>query len=98
METAGRYEGREYTLTKEITTIGRDERCDIELFGDPAIAPKHAEIRQEKGKFVLYPLASEAKTFLNDNELLRQAALKDRDRIKIGQRIMIFYEKSRRKE
>ncbi|MGC9101364.1 MAG: FHA domain-containing protein [Caldisericum sp.] len=98
METAGRYEGREYALTKEITTIGRDERCDIGLFGDPAIAQKHAEVRQEKGKFVLYPLVPEGKTFLDDNEVLGQAVLKERDRIKIGQRVMIFYEKSRRKE
>jgi len=98
MEIAGKYEGREYTLTKEITTIGRDERCDIGLFGDPAIALKHAEIRQEKGKFVLYPLASGFETFLNDNKVFGPAVLKDRDKIKIGQRIMIFYEKSRRKE
>jgi hypothetical protein len=50
---SGRQEGREFLLDKPLLTIGRDEQCDVALFSDPAILPRHATIRQDGGGYVL---------------------------------------------
>jgi pSer/pThr/pTyr-binding forkhead associated (FHA) protein len=50
---SGRQEGREFYLDKPLLTVGRDEHCDVALFGDLSILPRHATIRQESGVYVL---------------------------------------------
>lgn len=53
----GRLEGKQRTLEsrKSVTTIGRTDKCDIILVGDPQVADVHAEIAVENDDFVLRP-------------------------------------------
>src|SRR5438093_9336323 len=50
---AGFRPGREMILSKENTTIGRAEGCDIGLFGDPLIEKVHASIIQAGSRYYL---------------------------------------------
>lgn len=85
--------GKLFVLQSEIT-IGRDGNlCDIVL-EDPAVSNQHAKVKAEKDKegqdlFFLYDLASQNKTFVNDQEILKQE-LKDGDRVQIGRVTMVF--------
>jgi hypothetical protein len=42
--SAGPLAGKQFILYKPITTIGSDQSCDIYLFKDPAVQPRHAII------------------------------------------------------
>ena len=50
---SGRRAGRQLMLSKEETTIGRAEACDLGLFGDNAIEKLHARILLKKNRYVL---------------------------------------------
>jgi hypothetical protein len=50
---AGFRAGRELILSKEKTTIGRDEKCDIGLFGDNMVEKTHARIVRAGGRYYL---------------------------------------------
>ncbi len=89
--SSGRNEGKEFLLDKKINTIGRAERSDVALFGDKAIAPKHAEIRQESGRFVMHALA-EHRVEVNDRQVTR-VALQDGARVRVGATKLIFRRK-----
>jgi len=62
---AGRLRGREFRLEKSLATVGRAEECDIGLFGDPAIAPRHAQIQRSGSDFTLKDLTRDPGTFIN---------------------------------
>src|SRR6185503_4186682 len=49
----GRRAGREMILSKEKTTIGRAEACDLGLFGDNQIEKFHAVIVQMGNRYFL---------------------------------------------
>ena len=53
-------------LTKDETTIGRAEACDIGLFGDNAIEKLHARIVQKGNRYLLADDDTPGGTFLND--------------------------------
>lgn len=53
-----RNEGRTWAIDGNQTNIGRDERADIPLFGDPSVAPFHAQILRQSGQFVLLDAGS----------------------------------------
>ena len=63
---AGFRAGREMMLTKEETTIGRAESCDLGLFGDNAIERLHARIVLKNNQYVLADVETPGGTFLND--------------------------------
>jgi len=86
--SSGRNEGSEFLLDKQVNTIGSAERRDVALFGDNAIAPKHAEIRQESGQFVLHALAGQ-RVEVDDRPATR-VALQDGARVRIGATKMVF--------
>lgn len=73
--TLGRNEGKEWVLDAGQNFIGRDERANIPLFGDPNIAPMHACIvRQGAGQFLIADGGSPMGTFLN-GQRVQQAPL-----------------------
>lgn len=101
----GKNEGKEYLISKPLTTIGRDELADIGLFGDKAIAPTHAVIeslpaqRRHRLRHVApgqgggptYP-----PTRVNGQPVTAEQWLADGDTIQIGKRALVFYEKATR--
>lgn len=68
--------------------IGRDSRCDL-VPADAQISHFHAEIRLERGAYMLYDLRSVNGTFVNGKQIKR-TTLQDGDRIKVGNTEMVF--------
>ncbi|HSV75068.1 MAG TPA: FHA domain-containing protein [Chthonomonadales bacterium] len=90
----GRNEGRDYILSKPLTVIGRDERADVPVFGDPALAPQHAAIRMEEGRHVLLHGGSPPASLVNGQPVVQRQLLRDADMIQIGQVRLLFREKA----
>jgi len=90
---AGRNEGKDYILSRPMTILGRDERADVPLFGDPALAPQHAAIRMENGRHVLLDGGAPVGTLVN-GQRIQQQLLRDGDMIQLGQVRILFREKA----
>ena len=93
---AGFRAGRDLLLSKSETTIGRSESCDIGLFGDPGVEPRHAHIRLQGGRYVLVDAGSPGGTFLHEARITRPAALRSGDLIRVGRSVLRFGERARR--
>lgn len=87
---AGLRPGRELILTREATTLGRDESCDIGLFGDPAIEKVHARIVARGRRYYLEDAGTPAGTYLNDKRLQQAAVLHGGDLIRVGRSVLRF--------
>ncbi len=86
----GARRGTDFKLGEE-NELGRDpERCNIVL-DDGKISSNHAKIRLEKTGWFIYDLASRNKTFVNNEEIVKQS-LKDGDRIRLGDTVLAFIE------
>ena len=62
---SGRQEGRIYLLAHPRCRLGLDERAEIGIFGDPAVARQHAEIESTPQGYVLRHLAGQGYTRVN---------------------------------
>ena len=62
---SGRQEGRVYLLAHARCRLGLDERAEIGIFGDAAVARRHAEIEATPGGYVLHHLAGQSSTRVN---------------------------------
>jgi pSer/pThr/pTyr-binding forkhead associated (FHA) protein len=87
---AGRLRGREFRLEKPIAMVGRAEESDIGLFGDPAVAPRHAVIERKGTEFTLKDLTRDPGTFVN-GQRIETAPLHQGDLIGVGAYQMRFY-------
>ncbi len=81
--------GKKFPMYWEEVTIGRDEENAI-VIRDDAVSLKHARIREIKGAYYLFDLASDNGTFLNCKKLLRPRPLYDWDEIRMGRTLFIF--------
>src|SRR5262245_53810070 len=89
--------GRELLLTKDETTIGRSEACDLGLFGDAAIDRLHARVLRRDGRFVLSSVAGAGETLVNDRPTDGKAVpLRSGDRIRVGKSVVVFGERNKR--
>jgi hypothetical protein len=93
---SGRRAGREMILTKEQTTIGRAESCDIGLFGDNAIERLHAYILLSGNRYYLEDAKTPGGTFVNDQPVAGRVPLYSGDRIRVGHSVLCFNERQRR--
>lgn len=90
----GKNEGKEYLVDKAETRIGRAELSDIPLFGDPAVARTHALLlARPDGGWVLRDSGSPGGTRINGEPVTRETAVRDNDRIEIGNRMLVFHER-----
>jgi Inner membrane component of T3SS, cytoplasmic domain len=87
---SGRQEGRIYLLAHPRCRLGLDERAEIGIFGDAAVARRHAEIESAPDGYVLHHLAGQASTRVNGSPVRDRQALKDGDRIELGHTLMVF--------
>ena len=90
--------GRELMLSKDETTIGRAETCDLGLFGDNTIERIHARIARKDDRYVLSHVAEQGQTFLNGVPVGgRPAPLRAGDEIQVGKSVLQFGERQKRK-
>jgi hypothetical protein len=87
---SGRQEGRIYLLAHPRCRLGLDERAEIGIFGDPAVARRHAEIEAAGGAYVFHHLADRASTRINGTTVNGRYSLKDGDRIELGHTLLVF--------
>jgi hypothetical protein len=64
----GKNKGKEFPINKKITSVGASENADICIPGYRNVGDIHAEVREEKGKFVLADMAGsrQAVTLIDD--------------------------------
>ncbi len=91
---AGKNEGRDYILSKPLTVLGRDERADVPLYGDPNVAAQHAAIKLEGGRHILLKGPTPPAVVVNGQAVQDQQLLRDGDMIQIGQIRIAFHEKA----
>lgn len=87
---SGRQEGRIYLLAHQRCRFGLDERAEVGIFGDPAVARQHAEIESTPAGYVLHQLAPNASTRVNDRAVTDRQPLQDGDRIELGHTQIVF--------
>jgi hypothetical protein len=95
---AGFRPGREMILTKERTTLGRAEACDLGLFGDNTVEKLHASIVRVAAGFMLEDHGSPAGTFVNEQRVNGQMVLRTGDVIRMGRNVLRFRERQKRVE
>jgi len=92
----GRKAGKEMILTKEQTSIGRAEACDIGLFGDNQIEKLHAHIVQSNNRYYLEDMKTPGGTYVNDHPVSGRVALSSGDLIRVGGSVLCFRERQKR--
>lgn len=92
----GRRAGREMILTKERTTIGRAESCDIGIFGDNQIEKVHASILLAGNRYYVEDAATPAGTYVNERKVIGRAPLQSGDMIRVGNSVLCFRERQKR--
>jgi hypothetical protein len=93
---AGFRAGREMILSKERTSVGRAESCDIGLFGDPTVEKLHAQIVLAGNRYYIEDANTPAGTFVNDQPVQGRAPLKSGDVIRVGRNMLRFRERQKR--
>jgi hypothetical protein len=86
-------EGREYSLVKPVTVIGRAEESDVGLFGDQSVLPQHAIIRRDGKNFYVSATAGGAVS-VNRVPVNGRQPLKSGDRIEVGATLFLFRERA----
>jgi len=89
--SSGRSEGKEFLLDKPVNVLGSSDSNDVGLFGDKAIAKKHAEIRLANGQFTLYALPGNS-VWVN-NAAVTSMVLQDGMQVRLGNTQLVFQRK-----
>jgi hypothetical protein len=91
---AGPLTGKQFVLYKNPTAIGSSPKCEVYLFKDPDVEPRHALIHQSGGRCELQDLKTPAGTYVNGQRVGRHI-LRDGDQIVIGQTVLEYSERAR---
>ncbi len=93
---AGRNEGKDFILSKPMNLLGRDERCEVPLYGDMSVGVQHAAIRADGKRHVLLDAGTPIGTMVNGQrvEAGKEQLLRDGDMIQVGQHRILFREKA----
>jgi hypothetical protein len=93
---SGRRAGRELILSKDETTIGRAESCDLGLFGDNAIEKLHARILLKNNRYLLADEDTPGGTYLNEQRIGKPTPLNSGDTIRVGSCVLRFSERQKK--
>ena len=91
---AGPLAGKQFVIYKSPTTLGSSPKCEVYLFKDPDVEPRHALIRKVGHRHELEDLDSPAGTYVNGQRVRRQR-LQHGDRIVLGQTVLEYAERTR---
>jgi hypothetical protein len=89
--------GREVMLSKEETTVGRAEKCDIGLFGDSEVERLHARILLKNNRYYVADADTPGGTFVNDRPVDQPTPLRHGDAIRVGNCVLRFGERQKRR-
>src|SRR5438105_102781 len=81
--------GRKYDLTREITSIGRSSKSNIQI-DQESVSRNHARLMNKEGSATVEDLGSTNGTWLNDSMLRGGMALRNGDMIKIGRTVFKY--------
>ena len=82
--------GRQFSLYPDRTlVIGRDPDRAQGLLSDAAVSGRHAEVRYEQGRFVIYDLDSTNGIYYGELQVQRHSLL-DGDEIRLGNTLLLF--------
>lgn len=90
--TAGKQEGREFTLGSQVVQIGREtsrKSWDIAL-QDRSVSRPHVELKKQGEDYILEDLQSANGTILNGKDVLDPRKLKDGDVIIVGETTLLY--------
>lgn len=93
---SGRSRGKELLLCAPRLVMGRDEGCQLGLFGDPNIAKQHAAITKKENSYFVEDLGSSDGTFVNNRRISGLTALQSEDMIQLGKTKVRFLEVAKR--
>lgn len=85
----GTDKGMMFPLYHVCTTLGRSSNNTIQII-DRKLSRHHAELYYIDGKYILRDMGSKNGTYLNDSALNQELTLKNGDKIKVGDTILIF--------
>jgi hypothetical protein len=83
--------GREHPLLGETVTIGRAVENEI-VVTSKRVSREHARVLREGWRSVLEDLGSTNGTYLNDERLTAPTELRDRDRVAVGDVVLIYHD------
>jgi hypothetical protein len=92
---AGPLAGKEFVIYKDPTVLGSAPKCDVYLFKDAAIEPRHAEIRSSGLRYELVDLGSKEGTYVNGARVERRL-LETGDTIVLGETVLQYAEREKR--
>jgi Ca-activated chloride channel family protein len=85
----GRHINREFSILKEINSIGRDDRSDVCLSGAEGVAMQHAIITRKKGAFSIEQGQAGTGVYVN-HQKTEKCRLSDGDVIRVGSILLMF--------
>ena len=77
-------------LDKDVITIGRSSKNDLNLSFDLSLSRFHAEIVRDGGRYLVRDVGSRNGTNVNGSPIAEPVALKPGDRISIGETTILF--------
>ena len=86
--------GKQFIIYKNPTYLGSSPQCEIYLFKDPQVGPRHAAIHTVAGGYELEDLQSGTGTLVNSRPVSR-VRLRNNDQVQVGATILLFQEKER---
>jgi len=91
----GDHRGDRYPLGRRTNVIGRAESLSIQILDD-RVSRKHLQIRFDPyGKaYSVIDMASKNGVFVNGVRIVAETPVADRDRIRIGQTLLLFTEQA----
>ncbi len=95
---AGPLAGKQFVIYKDPTVLGSSPKCDVYLFKDPKIEPRHAEVRKVGREYELEDVGPPggAGIVLNGRRVTNHR-LRDGDQIRLGETVLNYFEKERRR-
>jgi len=86
---AGALTGKQFVIHKSPIVLGSSPKCDIYLFKDSEVDPRHAQIRKIGTRHEIMDFGSRAGTIVNGQSIQR-LTLQDGDQISIGQTMLEY--------
>lgn len=86
---AGPLAGKQFILFRTTTVIGSSPKCDVYLFKDAAIEPRHALIHDRGGRYEIEDTGSADGTYVNGRPIRKQMLCAG-DQIVIGKTLLEF--------
>jgi VWFA-related protein len=85
----GRHLGREFSLLKEMSVVGRDDRSDVCLSGAEGVNVRHALITRKNGHYSI-ETDTEGKPVYVNQKMTTRSSLTDGDVIRVGSVLLMF--------